>query len=98
MLKGIFSAIIGLFMEPIRGAKKSGFKGALLGFGKGLAGLVLKPVAGTLDLVTLTARGIANTPKTLYLNISRVLKRKKKEPRSVDSVVPFLGKKSIEES
>ena len=90
ILKSIFSAIAGFFMEPIKGGKKNGFTGVIKGLGKGIVGLVLKPVAGTLDLVTLTARGLTNTPKTIYLKLNSVFKKKPKEPRSVIPVAPYL--------
>jgi len=76
ILQSVLSALAGIFVEPVKGAQKSGFKGAMAGLGKGMIELVLKPVAGTLDLVTLTARGIANTPTTIYLSINGMIKKK----------------------
>ena len=46
-------------------AKKGGLKGGAVGLGKGILGLVCKPVAGSIDLVTYTTRGMANTPRTI---------------------------------
>ncbi len=54
-------------------------QGAMVGVGKGIVGLVMKPVAGTLDLVTLTARGVANTPTTIYLKVGSLFKKKAKK-------------------
>lgn len=54
-----------MVLEPIKGAKDKGFKGGASGFGKGVLGLICKPVAGSIDLVTYTARGVGNTPKTI---------------------------------
>ena len=96
MIKSVFSAIAGLFLEPIRGGRERGFKGAMIGLGKGILGLVVKPVAGTLDLVTLTARGLANTPKTIYLKLSNVFKRKVRTPRGGVPIEPYLEQVSIE--
>ena len=42
-----------MIIEPIKGAKKSGLKGITFGVGKGLIGLIFKPVAGSIDLVTM---------------------------------------------
>jgi len=39
--------------------------GFLSGVGKGLAGLVFKPLGATVDLVVKTGEGIINTPKTI---------------------------------
>jgi hypothetical protein len=50
-------------------------KGGAVGFGKGILGLVCKPVKGTIDLVTLTTRGISNTPKTMYVGFNRMVKK-----------------------
>lgn len=75
MLSNVFSAITGIITEPLKGAKKGGIKGGAMGFGKGILGLVCKPVKGTIDLVTQTTRGITNTPKTMYIGLSRVTKK-----------------------
>ena len=37
-----------------------------------------KPVAGTIDLVTHTSRGFGNTPKTMYVGISRLIRKRRK--------------------
>ena len=46
-----------------------------MGFGKGVLGLVCKPVKGTIDLVTQTTRGISNTPRTMYVGFNRMIKK-----------------------
>jgi hypothetical protein len=90
LLKSLFDAILGIFVEPVVGGKKGGFKGAMKGVGKGVIGLVLKPVHGTLDLVALTARGITNTPKTIYLKVSSIFKKKERKPKSTTPVTPYF--------
>ena len=52
LLGKVFSAVAGVIVEPVKGAKKQGVKGGAKGFGKGMLGLVCKPVKGTIDLVT----------------------------------------------
>ena len=52
MLGKVFSAVAGVIVEPVKGAKRGGVKGGAVGFGKGMLGLVCKPVKGTIDLVT----------------------------------------------
>lgn len=76
MLTKVFSAVAGVIVEPVRGARQGGVKGGALGFGKGMLGLVCKPVKGTIDLVTQTTRGISNTPKTMYVGMTRMIKTK----------------------
>lgn len=75
MLSNVFSAVAGIIIEPVKGAKAGGIKGGAKGLGKGILGLVCKPVKGTIDLVTQTTRGITNTPKTMYVGLSRMAKR-----------------------
>lgn len=40
-----------------------------------MIGLVSKPLNGTLELVTLTKKGLANTPKTVYVGLSKMAKK-----------------------
>jgi hypothetical protein len=42
----MYDGVSGLWMQPIDGAKKEGTLGLWKGVGKGIGGLVLKPVAG----------------------------------------------------
>ena len=51
----------GLITAPIEGAKEQGVTGMLKGFGRGAAGLIVKPIAGGLDFVSRTMEGGANT-------------------------------------
>lgn len=74
MIEHVVSAVAGVVLEPMRGAKKGGIKGGAKGFGKGILGLVCKPVAGTIDLVTQTTRGIGNTPKTIYIGLTNLIR------------------------
>jgi len=47
-----------LVMQPIKEGKKGGFLGAMKGVGMGVVGLALKPVSGTLDLVSSSMAGV----------------------------------------
>ena len=64
-MKGIATGIAGVVYEPYKGARQKGAKGAAVGVGKGLIGLVAKPVAGTVGLVGCTVQGAVNTPGTI---------------------------------
>ena len=75
MLIGFAKGIGGLVYEPIKGAKESGFKGATKGIGKGILGLVCKSVAGAIDFVTLTVRGVNNTPSTMLKSAKKIYKK-----------------------
>jgi len=63
---GIFEGVSGVFIEPVRHARKDGFVGFAKGVGKGLTGVVLKPVAGVIDLASKTTQGVINTPISVY--------------------------------
>lgn len=52
MLTNVFSAVAGVIVEPVKGAKQGGIRGGAMGIGKGILGLVCKPAKGTIDLVT----------------------------------------------
>ena len=51
--------------EPYKGAKKKGAKGAAMGIGKGLVGLVAKPIGGAVGLVGCSVQGAVSTPGTI---------------------------------
>lgn len=53
--------ISGIVNEPVKGFRKNRFKGFLLGSFRGLSGLVVKPMAGVLDVASKAAEGIKNT-------------------------------------
>ena len=44
--------------KPVEGAKSDGAKGFFKGVGKGLVGVVTKPVAGAVDIVSKTSEGV----------------------------------------
>jgi hypothetical protein len=58
---GLLGGVTGLISAPVKGAKEGGLLGALGGVGKGVVGLVVKPTAGALDLVSTTLEGVSNT-------------------------------------
>lgn len=82
MLSNVFSAVAGVIAEPVKGAKQGGIKGGAVGFGKGILGLVCKPMKGTIDFVTQTTRGISNTPRTMYVGFNKMVKRVPKSSRA----------------
>ena len=60
LVGGIASGIGGLFYQPFKGARNGGVGGFFKGIGKGVVGVVTKPVAGTLEAVSNVTEGIAN--------------------------------------
>jgi hypothetical protein len=65
----------------VKGVKNGGILGGAMGLGKGMLGLVCKPVKGTIDLVTQTTIGITNTPRTMYVAISKMAKKVSQEKK-----------------
>ena len=51
----------------------------------GLFGVIFKPVAGSIDVITMAARGSINMPNQIYKNIFKLVhKNKKKEIHDYD--------------
>ena len=48
----------GIVTQPYKGAKKQGFVGFGKGLGRGVAGVVVKPTSGVVDLLSKTTEGI----------------------------------------
>ena len=55
---GLYDGVSGLFTQPIDGARKEGIAGFLKGFGKGIAGIVIKPQGAFWALQGYTFKGI----------------------------------------
>ena len=52
LVQGLFDGVTGVVRAPMRGAEKKGMEGFAKGVGKGLLGLVVKPVIGISDAAT----------------------------------------------
>jgi vacuolar protein sorting-associated protein 13A/C len=52
IVKGVVDGVTGVVRQPIKGAERSGVEGFTKGLGKGLIGLVVKPVIGLSDAAT----------------------------------------------
>jgi vacuolar protein sorting-associated protein 13A/C len=57
-LKSVEGAILGVFIHPIKGARREGPKGFAKGMWTGLSGVIIKPIAGSLDFFSKSADGI----------------------------------------
>lgn len=69
---GVASGITGVFENPVKGAKKDGFKGLLTGTYKGMSGLVVKPLSGALDFFSKTSEGIKNSTISKEKQINKI--------------------------
>uniref|UniRef100_A0A7S3J189 Uncharacterized protein n=1 Tax=Euplotes harpa TaxID=151035 RepID=A0A7S3J189_9SPIT len=100
MISSIFKGVAGLVVEPYKGAKSEGVKGATLGVGKGILGLICKPIAGSIDLVTYTTRGIGNTPGTIFVGAKKIFKKKRKCVKlqhEYPDICPYIPEEEDEE-
>ncbi|ORY77300.1 vacuolar protein sorting-associated protein vps13 [Protomyces lactucae-debilis] len=61
LLSSFGSGVEGLARQPFEGAEKEGAAGFFKGVGKGVLGLVTKPVIGVFDLASNVSEGIRNT-------------------------------------
>ena len=63
ILYGLKEGVTGVYKDTVKGAKADGFFGFVKGAGKGVAGLVLKPVAGVVDQATKVMEGVKGATK-----------------------------------
>ncbi|KAJ1967345.1 Vacuolar protein sorting-associated protein 13, partial [Dispira parvispora] len=61
LASSVASGITGVVMQPLQGAEKDGVGGFFKGVGKGLVGVVTKPMVGVFDLASHVTEGIKNT-------------------------------------
>ena len=60
---GVLNGVMGVLLDPLKGAKHGGVKGFVKGLGTGISGVVTKPVMGTYNGATSVGNGVANTIK-----------------------------------
>jgi vacuolar protein sorting-associated protein 13A/C len=61
----------GIVTQPLEGARNSGIEGFVLGIGKGLLGMVAKPVVGVVDFASNVSEGIKNTTTVFEEELDR---------------------------
>ena len=70
-IKELGFGVYGVVGEPYKGAKSKGIKGGAVGFGKGIAGLVTRPIKGGFNLIAQPIVGVVNTPFFLHKKLFR---------------------------
>ena len=60
VISGISSGVTGLFKKPMEEGARGGVLGFMVGVGKGVVGVAVKPVLGVADGLTSVAQGISN--------------------------------------
>ena len=68
----MFSGITGVVTKPIEGAKQEGAAGFFKGVGKGLIGVVARPVSGVIDLASNTFEGIQKCVDQVKTSLNRL--------------------------
>eukprot|EP01127_Copromyxa_protea_P000018 TRINITY_DN10018_c0_g1_i1.p1 TRINITY_DN10018_c0_g1~~TRINITY_DN10018_c0_g1_i1.p1 ORF type:complete len:2161 (-),score=353.61 TRINITY_DN10018_c0_g1_i1:18-6164(-) len=62
---GVYKGVTGMVLDPTRGIQEEGTIGFFKGLGSGMAGAIVKPMVGAIDLVTRTTEGISGTATTI---------------------------------
>ncbi|KAJ6786514.1 hypothetical protein PWT90_09429 [Aphanocladium album] len=65
---GWYDGITGLVTQPWKGAQKDGAGGFLKGIGKGMAGFIAKPTAGTIGVLGYSMKGVHKEVQKLFGN------------------------------
>jgi hypothetical protein len=64
-MTGVADGLVGVVVEPYKGAKQSGFRGFLNGTWSSAKGLILKPFCGTFDLVSKSSKGLVKSVNSM---------------------------------
>ncbi|KAI8911617.1 hypothetical protein EDD86DRAFT_202866 [Gorgonomyces haynaldii] len=71
LIRSVTSGVTGVISQPFKGAQESGVEGFFKGLGKGLVGVVTKPMIGLVDMATNMSDGIKNTTTVFDNTIQR---------------------------
>lgn len=63
---GWYDGITGLVTQPWKGAQKQGASGFIKGIGKGMAGFIAKPMAGTVGVLGYSMKGVHKEVQKLF--------------------------------
>ena len=92
---GLVGGVSGVFQEPVRGAMEGGKAGFIKGVGRGLVGVVAKPMSGFAGMVSKTSEGMASDAKRVTVRgKEKDTQLRVRQPREIgaDSVLlPYPG-------
>eukprot|EP00826_Nyctotherus_ovalis_P019301 TRINITY_DN1592_c0_g1_i1.p1 TRINITY_DN1592_c0_g1~~TRINITY_DN1592_c0_g1_i1.p1 ORF type:complete len:282 (+),score=67.70 TRINITY_DN1592_c0_g1_i1:166-1011(+) len=74
-LRKVLRTLTRIFAEPFRTEDEHEMSAVVGGIGEGAIEFVLKPVPAMPHIASLTARGMANNPRTVYLNTDKFIKK-----------------------
>ena len=81
LVKGFLDGVTGVVRAPIRGAEKKGMEGFAKGVGKGLLGLVVKPVIGISDAATDVMIGVKGSVEGSHGDANKNIRCSQIRPR-----------------
>ncbi|WVQ83693.1 hypothetical protein IAT38_005837 [Cryptococcus sp. DSM 104549] len=82
---GYWDGITGLVTEPVEGAKKEGFLGAIKGMGRSYVNVTAKPAAGIVGALSLPLRGAVKSFSTKFSGPQEVVFREPRQALSVEA-------------
>ncbi|WVR09693.1 hypothetical protein IAU60_006768 [Kwoniella sp. DSM 27419] len=85
---GYWDGITGLVTEPVEGAKKEGFMGAIKGMGRSYVNVTARPAAGIFAAINLPLRGAAKAFRSKFAMPQEIVLQ---EPRKVLSMQAAQG-------
>ena len=87
---GIVGGVAGVVWQPIKGTIDDGLLGGLKGLGKGVVGLVAKPVTGIADLATGVVTDLSNAADRSDPTLDVVPSKRIADPREYDPDFPMI--------
>lgn len=77
-INSLQSGITGVIVRPVVEVRKNGAYGLIKGVYSGASGFILKPMSGTLDLISKSTEGVKNTMKIFE---AKLFKDRRRLPR-----------------
>lgn len=90
LFNGFRDGVTGVVKAPMRGAEKRGFEGFAKGVGKGILGLMVKPIIGISDAATDVMIGVKSTVEKTTVHKNLALEQNQLRPRR-----PMYGRDKV---
>ena len=71
LIRSVTSGVTGVISQPYKGAQEGGVEGFFKGLGKGIVGVVTKPMIGLVDMATNMSEGLKNTTTVFENTLQR---------------------------
>ncbi|XP_020672034.1 uncharacterized protein LOC110092030 [Dendrobium catenatum] len=84
--QGVAFGVTGVLTKPVENARQHGFLGLAHGIGRAFLGVVVQPLSGALDFVSLTVDGIgASFVKCLDIINNKATAQRRRNPRAIQA-------------